>query len=254
MYRPRIIPVLLLRKNVLYKSVKFKEYKYIGDPINAVKIFNELKADELIFLDITASREKRTIRLSLVKDIGEEASMPFAVGGGIKTTEQIRQIISAGAEKVIINNNALENPGFIREAANAFGSSTISVCMDIKKYNNGKKQVRKCNGKSNTKYTPVAFAKMMEEAGAGEIIVQSVDHDGMMDGYDIDLLREISAAVTIPVVGLGGAGNLLHMKEAYRSANLNGLAAGSMFIYHDKKKGVLINYPPKSEIMDIFDR
>lgn len=254
MYRPRIIPVLLIRNKILYKSFKFKEYKYIGDPLNAVKIFNQLNADELIFLDIAASKENRSLQLDLVRDIGEEANMPFAVGGGIRTTEQIRQITGAGAEKVIINSYALENPVFINEAANAFGSSTISVCIDIKKNFDGTNQLRKCNGKCSKQYAPVEYAKMMENAGAGEIIVQSVDHDGTMNGYDIELLREISASVTIPVVGLGGAGNLQHMKEAYRGANLNGLAAGSMFIYHGHKKGVLINYPSETEIMSIFDR
>jgi imidazole glycerol-phosphate synthase subunit HisF len=254
MYRPRIIPVLLLRNNVLYKSVKFRDYKYIGDPINAVKLFNDLNADELIFLDISASKENRTIEVSLVRDIGEEANMPFAVGGGIRTTEQIRQITEAGAEKVIINSFALENPGFINKAAGIFGSSTISVCMDIKTNFPGKKQIRKYNGECSTQYSPVEFAKMIEDAGAGEIIVQSVDRDGAMNGYDIELLREISASVTIPVVALGGAGNLKHMKEAYEGANLNGLAAGSMFVYHGHKKGVLINYPAKSEIMAVFGR
>jgi cyclase len=254
MYRPRIIPVLLLRNNVLYKSVKFKEYKYIGDPINAVKLFNELKADELIFLDIHASREKRTIPVSLIKDIGEEANMPFAVGGGIRTTAQISEIISAGAEKVIINTFALENPGFIYEAANAFGSSTICVCMDVIRNFQGKKYLRKYNGEKFKQYSPAVFAKMMENAGAGEIMVQSVDNDGTMKGYDIELLHEISSAVTIPVVAMGGAGNLKHMKEAYQVVNVNGLAAGSFFIYHDQNKGVLINYPEKNEIRDIFSR
>lgn len=254
MYRPRIIPVLLLRNNVLYKSVKFKEYKYIGDPMNAVKLFNELKADELIFLDMSASRERRTIPVSLIKDIGEEANMPFAAGGGIRTTEQIRQIIGAGAEKVIINTAALENPGFIHEAANTFGSSTITVCMDVKKNFRGKKYLRKNNGEKFKQYSPVVFAKMMENEGAGEIMVQSVDKDGTMKGYDIELLHEISSAVTIPVVAMGGAGNLKHIKEAYQAVNLNGLAAGSFFIYHDQNKGVLINYPSKTEISDIFNR
>jgi cyclase len=254
MYRPRIIPVLLLRNNVLYKSVKFKKYKYIGDPVNAVKLFNELKADELIFLDINASREKRTIPVSLVKDIGEEANMPFTVGGGIRTIGHIREIINAGAEKVIINRYAMENPGFVREAANAFGSATICVCMDVKRNFFGKKHLRKNSGEKFKRYSPVGFAKMMENAGAGEIMIQSVDKDGTMKGYDIELLQEISSAVTIPVVAMGGAGNLKHMKEAYEVINLNGLAAGSFFIYHDENKGVLINYPEKNEINNVFNR
>lgn len=244
----------MIRHNILYKSFKFKEYKYIGDPVNAVKIFNQLNADELIFLDIAATQENRTIEVGLIRDIGEEANMPFAVGGGIRTTEQIRQITEAGAEKIIINSFALENPGFINKAAGIFGSSTISVCMDIQTNFSGKKQIRKYNGENNEQYSPVEFAKMMENAGAGEIIVQSVDRDGAMKGYDMALLREISSSVTIPVVALGGAGNLLHMKEACEGAYVNGLAAGSMFVYHGDKKGVLINYPARNEIMAIFGR
>lgn len=248
MFRPRVIPVLLLKNKGLVKSIAFKNHRYIGDPINAVKIFNDLKADELVFLDILASKENRTISLEFVKNVGEEANMPFAVGGGITTLDQIQDIIAAGAEKVIINTQAVKKPEFIKEAADTFGSSTIVVCMDVKKKFLGKTQTWIFAGEKATGYSPVDFAKQVEASGAGEIIVQSIEHDGMMQGYDIDLIKSISEAVSIPVVALGGAGNLDHMKMAHFKAFANGLAAGSMFVYHGPRKGILINYPTKELI------
>jgi imidazole glycerol-phosphate synthase subunit HisF len=248
MFRPRIIPVLLLRNKGLVKSIKFKNHRYIGDPINAVKIFNDLKADELVFLDILASKQNRTVSLEFVKNVGEEANMPFSVGGGITTLEQIKAIIAAGAEKVVINTKAACEPEFIRTASEAFGCSTIVVCVDVKKKFPGKEQTWFLNGSKPTGIGPVEFAQFMEDKGAGEIIVQSIDRDGTMNGYDIPLIRKISEAVKIPVVALGGAGNIGHMKQAYREGFANGLAAGSMFIYHGARNGILINYPEKAEI------
>ena len=248
MFRPRIIPVLLLKDLALVKSIGFKNFKYIGDPINAVKIFNDLKADELVFLDITASKENRLISLDFVKDVGEEANMPFAVGGGIRSIEDIRKIISAGAEKVVINSYAAENPDFIKEASDTFGSSTIVVCIDVKKKLFGGLQTWTLNGSKSTKFSPVEFARLMEEKGAGEVIIQSIEKDGTMEGYDLNLIKSISESVNIPVVALGGAGKLIHLEEGYQKGFANGLAAGSLFVYQGSKRGVLINYPIKSEI------
>lgn len=236
----------------MVKSIAFKDYRYIGDPINAVKIFNDLKADELVFLDIWASRENRTISLDFIRNVGEEANMPFAVGGGIKTIEQIRDIIGAGAEKIIINTYAAQNPDFIRQASETYGSSTVAVCMDIKKKFIGKEKTWIFNGSSATDFGPVEFAQLMEEKGAGEIIAQSIERDGTMQGYDIELIKKISQTVTIPVVALGGAGNMKHLKEAYVDGFANGLAAGSMFVYHGARNAVLVNYPEKSEILRNF--
>lgn len=247
MYRPRIIPVLLLKNLALVKSIKFKDFNYIGDPINAVRIFNDLKADELVFLDIEATKENRMISLDFVKDVGEEANMPFAVGGGIKSLEDIRKIIGAGAEKVIIGSFAVENPEFIREASVTFGASTISVCIDVKKNLFGKLHVRSANG-SKTACTPIEFAKLMEHNGAGEIIIQSVDKDGTMSGYDVELIKSISKGVSIPVIALGGAGNVNDLKKARTEGFANGLAGGSMFVYQGTKRGVLISYPEKEEL------
>ena len=248
MFRPRIIPVLLLRGNALVKSKGFKDFRYIGDPINAVKVFNDLKADELVFLDIEATKEKRTISTELVMQVGEEANMPFAVGGGIRNLDEIQNIISKGAEKVIINTYAVENPKFIREASDNFGSSTIVVCIDVKKKFFSGKVVWSNSGSKSSKYSPKDFAKLIEENGAGEIIIQSINKDGTMSGYDLDLIKEISTAVTIPVVALGGAGNLDHMIEAYKKGFASALAAGSFFVFQGPKKGVLINYIENSDL------
>ena len=247
MFRPRIIPVLLLKGEGLIKTKKFSNDRYIGDPINAVKIFNDLQADELVFLDIIATKQKRIISLDFVKEVGEEANMPFAVGGGINTIEDIRNIINAGAEKVIINSAALKRPAFIKEAADTFGSSTIVVCIDISKSFLGKKKVKSHAGVKHQFDDPNEFAKIMEEMGAGEIIVQSMDRDGVMNGYDLELLSQISACVNIPVVALGGAGTFEHYIEAVNIAKCSAVAAGSHFVYHGPRNGILINYPNKEQ-------
>ncbi|MEO6656236.1 MAG: AglZ/HisF2 family acetamidino modification protein [Pyrinomonadaceae bacterium] len=247
MFRPRIIPVLLLKDRVLVKSIQFSHHRYIGDPINAVSIFNDLKADELIFLDIEASKNNRLISLDFVKNVGEEARMPFGVGGGVRSIDDIRAIINAGAEKVVINTYAGQNPDFIREASETFGSTTIVVCIDVKKTFNDD-QTWILNGSLSTGYTPLEFAQLMEKNGAGELVIQSIEKDGTMEGYDIDLIRSITSVVGVPVVALGGAGNKEHLTDAYREGHANGLAAGSLFVYQSKKRGVLINYPEKNEL------
>ena len=252
MFRPRIIPVLLLQDNVLVKSIQFKNHKYIGDPINAVKIFNDLKADEIVFLDISATKNNRLISLDFVKNVGEEANMPFAVGGGIKTIEDIQAIIAAGAEKIIINSAAVENPDFIKQAAETFGSSTIVVCIDVKKNMFGKEKQWINNGKKSTTYTPEDFAVLMEKNGAGEIIIQSITNDGSMDGYDLALIEKISRAVSIPVTALGGAKDIADLELAYKQGHATGLAAGSIFVYQSKRRGVLITYPEKEQIDKLF--
>jgi len=251
-YRSRIIPVLLLKNKGLVKSVNFKNHRYIGDPINAVRIFNELKADELAFIDILATKEKRTISVDFVKNVGEEANMPFSVGGGIRTLEDIRKIIEAGAEKVILNSIAGEDPDFVTEAANSFGSSTITVCIDIKKDFFGKEKVWIKAGTKSINSDPVEYARQMEKAGAGEIIIQSIDKDGTMSGYDVNMVKIIAESVTIPVVSLGGAGKWEDLVELNDLISLNGLAAGSLFIYHGERNAILINYPDRDLIQQLF--
>jgi imidazole glycerol-phosphate synthase subunit HisF len=247
-FRPRVIPVLLLRNGGLVKTEGFGKQRYIGDPINAVRIFNDHRADELVFLDILATRERRLISLDFVRDVGEEANMPFAVGGGIRSLQDIRSILSVGAEKVVLNSFAAENPDFIAEAADSFGSSTITVCMDVKQKRFGGPRTWTAGGTRATAYAPEEFARLAQDKGAGEIIVQSIPRDGTMEGYDIDLISRVSKAVTIPVVALGGAGRLDHLRTAYHETHASGLAAGSMFVFHGPKRGVLINYPDRADI------
>lgn len=252
MFRPRVIPVLLLRNLGLVKSVQFKDHRYIGDPINAVKIFNDLKADELVFLDILASKEKRKIMLDFVRNVGDEANMPFAVGGGIRTVKDIKEIINAGAEKVVINTAAVERPDFIREACEEFGSSTLVVSIDVKKKFLGKTQVYTLSGEKATGLDPVEFAQLMEAKGAGEIIITSIEKEGKMAGYDLELTRRVAEAVTIPVIANGGAGNMSHFQEAVKQAHASAVAAGSMFVYHGPRNAVLINYPAAEELRNLF--
>lgn len=247
MFFPRIIPVLLLQNNYLVKSVRFKDYNYIGDPIHAVHIFNDLKVDELVLLDIEASKKGTVIPLDFVKDIAEEARMPFSVGGGIRTLEQIRSLLSIGAEKVVLNTSAAEDPGFVKQASDSFGASTIVVCIDVKKNWLGKDKVYIYGGSKSIGKSPVEYAQEMEHLGAGEIIIQSMDNDGLQSGYNIPLIRSISEAVTIPVVSLGGAGKTEDLKKAFTEGYASAMAAGSMFVYQGNKKGVLINYPGKEE-------
>lgn len=252
MFRPRVIPVLLLKNKGLVKSVRFKDYNYIGDPINAVKIFNDLRADELIFLDILASKENRTIPLPFIENVGDECNMPFSVGGGIKTIADIKKILNAGAEKVIINSYAADNPEFIKEASSEFGSSSIVVCMDTKKNFFGKELVYTMGGTKSSTYTPFDYAKLMQEKGAGELMVNSIENDGMMQGYDLNLIKKISMSVTIPIIACGGAGTYSHLSDGVKSGTASAVAAGSMFVYHGPRKAVLINYPSKNELKQIF--
>ena len=248
MFRPRVIPVLLVQRGALVKTERFRDPRYIGDPINTVKIFSEMQADELVVLDIVASKERRAISVEFVKSVGAEANMPFAVGGGIRSLHQIRDILAAGAEKVVIGSYAAENPSFVREASTHFGASTIVVCVDVKKTWLGIPKVWTMSGSKRTEREPVEFAQRMEEEGAGEILVQSIDRDGTMGGYDIGLIQRIAVSVQIPVIALGGAGTLRHLRAACATGHASAVAAGSMFVFYGPRRGVLINYPERSEL------
>ncbi|GEM55131.1 imidazole glycerol phosphate synthase subunit HisF [Flavobacterium branchiophilum NBRC 15030 = ATCC 35035] len=252
MYKPRVIPVLLLKDYGLVKSINFKKHRYIGDPINAVKIFNDLKADELVFLDINATKDNKIIDLDFVKKVGEEANMPFSVGGGIKTLDNIESILKIGVEKCIIGTFAIENPNFIKDASDRFGSSTIGVCIDVKKDFFGREYVYYRNGSKKANLAIEDFAKLMQEKGAGELIIQSIDNDGTKRGYNLELIDKISKLVSIPIVALGGAKNIDSMQELHKKTVVNGFAAGSMFVYHGNRDGILINYPDKEELKKLF--
>lgn len=252
MLQKRIIPCLLLHKGGLYKTVKFKDPTYIGDPINAIKIFNEKEVDELMFLDIDASAANKEPNFALIEDIASECFMPLSYGGGIKSVEHMKRINSLGVEKFSISSAATSNHRLIRDAADVFGSSSVIVTIDVKKELLGSKKVYIHNGKVNTKLGVIDFVKKMEEHGAGELVINSVDRDGMMAGFDVELLAEIKAQTSIPIIGLGGAGNLQHIAEVFEKANIDAVACGSMFVYQGPLKGVLINYPPRTKIKELL--
>lgn len=253
MFRPRIIPVLLLKNKGLVKTVKFSKPKYVGDPINAVKIFNDLETDELIFLDITATKEARTISPELVKDIGDEAYMPFAVGGGINKIQDVENLIRMGAEKVVMNSAAALNPALITEAANHFGNQSIVVSIDVKKGIFGKYSIFVRSGTIKIETDLISYCKNAESSGAGEIMINSIDRDGTMSGYDLELIKIVTGSVSIPVIACGGAGNLNDFKDAVKISDASAAAAGSMFVFHGPRKAVLINYPERQELIRLFN-
>lgn len=248
----RIIPSLLLHKGGLYKTEKFKKPTYIGDPINAIKIFNEKEVDELMFLDIDVSVGNKEPNYKMIEDIASECFMPLCYGGGVKNVEQMKTIYSLGVEKISISSQAVINPKLIKEAANIFGNQSVVVTVDIKKDFWGNKKVFIYNGKKNTKINPIDFVKEVELLGAGEIVINSCDHDGVMKGYDTELLQEVKLNVKVPIIALGGAGNLNHIKEVFEITKIDAVACGSMFVYQGPLKGVLISYPPYQKIQDIL--
>lgn len=241
MYRARVIPVLLLSGYGLVKTQKFKDPVYIGDPVNAVRIFSEKEADELVLLDIGASLEGREPNYELIAEIGGECLMPMAYGGGVTTLEQVRKLIRSGVEKVVINSAAATNPAVITEAAAIFGSQAIVGGIDVRRSLMRGTRVATHAGSVETGQDPVAQARRLVEAGAGEILLNSIDRDGTMSGYDIPLVKSVADAVDVPVVACGGAGTPEHLQEAI-TAGASAAAAGSMFVFHGKRRAVLINY------------
>lgn len=252
MRRLRVIPVLQYNGVGLVKTVGFKAPKYVGDPINAVKIFNEKEVDELVFIDITATIEKRAPDYKKIEEIAGECFMPLAYGGGITSIEQIKKILNLGIEKVILNTSAAENISLITEAANTFGSQSIVVSVDVKKKLFGGYEVCYQSGKKKLKKTPSQFAREMEAAGCGEIIIYSIDKDGSYTGYDLALIKSISSIVNIPVIALGGASKISDFTEAVLQGGASAVAAGSLFVYHGPHKAVLINYPHQEKLITEF--
>jgi cyclase len=252
MLQKRVIPCLLLHKGGLYKTQKFKKPTYIGDPINAIKIFNEKEVDELMFVDIDATTQNKEPNYKMIEDIASECFMPLCYGGGVKNIEQMKKIYALGVEKISLSSSAVLNPELIKEAASIFGNQSVIVTVDVKKDFWGKKKVFINNGVKNTKLDVIEFIKKVENLGAGEIVVNSVDHDGEMNGYDIELLKEIKQNAKVPIIALGGAGNLNHIKEAFEIAKVDAVACGSMFVYQGPLRGVLISYPPYQKIQEIL--
>jgi len=252
MLKTRVIPVLLLKDGGLVKTLKFDKPKYLGDPINAVKIFNEKEVDELVLLDIRATLERREPNYDLIRDIASECFMPLSYGGGITELEQIRRLLEIGIEKVVLNTAALVNSNFVADAAKAFGSSTIVVSVDVRKNIWGKYEVFSKSGTLNSKETPVDVARKMEAMGAGEIFLNAIDRDGTMSGYDITLIRAVSGGVMLPVVACGGAGGLNDFKVAVEEGKASAVAAGSMFVFHGVHRAVLISYPSPQELKSVL--
>lgn len=245
--RIRVIPTLLLSDGGLVKTVKFKSPKYVGDPINAVKIFNEKEVDELVFLDIQCTAQKRRPDLGLIREIATECYMPLAYGGGITTVAEVKEILKAGVEKVVINSALADNPQLLREASNLFGSQSIVASMDVGKNLFGKYVVYTHNGRKSAGSDPVAYAKAMEAAGAGEIFLNAIHCDGAYSGYDLNLVKQVSSAVNVPVIACGGARHVQDFADAVK-AGASAVAAGSMFVFHGPHKAVLINFPSQETL------
>jgi len=261
MLEKRIIPCLLLKDGLLVKTIGFKEPKHIGEPIYAIKIFNDYEVDELIIVDIMASRitsdkpipQKKSIPLELISRISDESWMPITYGGGISSVDDCNRLFRAGVEKVCINTNALKNPHLVREAAREFGRQSIVVAIDTLQQPDNTYRIFSHCGLRQESPDPLTYALHAEEAGAGEILLNSIDRDGMMNGYDLPLIRSITSKVHIPVIALGGAGKLEDCSRAIHEGGASAAAAGSMFVYFGRKKAVLINYPNRSEIDGIIN-
>jgi cyclase len=252
MLRPRIIPCLLYHDKGLVKTVQFKSLKYVGDPINAVRIFNEKEVDELAFFDIDATVNNEEPNYALIEKLANQSRMPLCYGGGIKFLEQAQKIFSLGIEKIALSSSAIINPKLISEIAERVGSQSVIVVLDVKKRPFGGYEVYTHNGKKSTGINPLIFAAELEKLGVGEIVINSIDNDGMMKGYDLELIKKISHTITIPLTVLGGAGSLNHIKQVIVEHGIIGVAAGSLFVFKGPHKAVLINYPDNLEKQNLF--
>lgn len=248
MLRPRVIPCLLVRNKGLVKTRRFDDDKYVGDPINAVKIFNEKEVDELMVLDLNATSKGTGIDFKLVERLAAECRMPLAYGGGVQTVEQASRLIGLGVEKVTLGAAAFRQPQLLREIARELGSQSVVAVIDAKKKLIGQRwEARILNGREGTGRCPIELAREFEEMGVGEIVINSIDHDGMMDGYDLDLAERVRAAVSVPMTVLGGAGSLADMRALIARLGIIGAAAGSLFVFKGPYRAVLISYPVAAE-------
>jgi len=252
MLKVRVIPCLLLRGKGLYKTKKFKDPVYIGDPVNAVRIFNEKEVDELIFLDIAASLEGNGPNFELLTDISGEAFMPLAYGGGVTTLAEMEKIFKLGFEKIILNTSLFKNESLVKEAVSNFGSQSIVASVDVRKSFWGKYEVFCKSGTQKVDYSPLEACDHAQVLGVGEIFLNSIDCDGLMTGMDISLIKSVSPSVDVPLVACGGAGSLGHLQEAIAVGGASSVAAGSFFVFHGKHRAVLITYPSQKEIEEVF--
>lgn len=248
MLEPRFIPVLLVRGSGLYKTIKFKDPTYIGDPINAVRIFNEKAVDELIVLDIDAHKDANGPRLGFLAEIASEAFIPLCYGGGVRKLTDFEALFRLGVEKVAVNSAAAESMALVEQAAKVFGNQSVVVSIDFRRTFLGRYRRFARGGTSEIKGALESAVREAESAGAGEILVNSIDRDGTMSGYDLELIREASSAVSVPIVACGGAGSLSDMVTAIREGGASAAAAGSLFVFKGKHRAVLITYPDEAQI------
>ena len=254
MLMTRAMPCLLLRNGRLVKTVRFRAPSYVGDPVNAIKIYNEKEVDELILVDITATVEQRPPPFELLAELVDECFMPLCYGGGICRTEDIRRLFGLGIEKVAINSHALTNPEFVREAAEMFGSQSIVVAIDARRGMLGRCAVYTESGRRKWPLDPVRHAHHMEELGAGEILLNAIHRDGTWEGYDLELIRAVSDAIRIPLIALGGAGSVADFGAAVNTGGASAVAAGSMAVYQGSNLGVLINFPTRAQLQAVLEQ
>ena len=252
MLRPRITPCLLISEGGLVKTVAFASPKYVGDPVNAVKIFNEKEADELIVLDIDATVKGQLPNARLISQFASECRMPLCYGGGVRTVEQVKHIVGLGVEKIALGAAAVDTPSFITAAAREIGSQSVVVVLDVRKVKSGRYEVFTHNGRRATGVDPVQAAQSAEALGAGEILVNSIDNDGQMKGYDLELAAQVRQASRLPMSVLGGAGSLADMRALIQRCGVIGAAAGSLFVFKGAYKAVLINYPGEAQKEEII--
>ena len=252
MLQTRIIPCLLLKDDSLVKTVNFKKPAYIGDPVNTARIFNELEVDELVLLDISATNNNRKPNFKILSELANECFMPLAYGGGINNFEDAKKIFKIGIEKIIINSVAFTNPTIIPELADHFGNQAIVASIDVKRNMFGKYQVYSNSGKKNQKVNPVAWAKKLEQLGAGEIILTSINQEGTWKGFDINIIEKISNAVNIPVIANGGASSIEDIGRAVKQGNASAISLGSMVVYQNKGMGVLVNFPDNEKLKRVL--
>jgi cyclase len=252
MLRPRVIPCLLVKNGGLVKTVGFDKPKYVGDPINAVRIFNEKEVDELFVVDIDATVLGREPDYDLIRKLAVECRMPLCYGGGVRGVEQAERLVSMGVEKVALSSAALAEPGLVTRIADVVGGQSVVTVLDVRRDRRGAAAVWTHNGRRDSGKTAGEAAKLMADSGAGEIVVNSIDNDGAMQGYDLALVAEVLAAVSVPVTALGGAGSLAHIRGLFDRFGLVGAAAGSLFVFKGVYRAVLINYPSRAEKDALF--
>ncbi len=254
MLRLRVIPALLIKDDGLVKTIKFSKPRYVGDPINAIKIFNDKEVDEVVILDISATNRYNGINFDLLKRIAKEAFMPLGYGGGIKDVETAKKIFNIGYEKIVLDSAALSNIDLISNIANISGSQSVVVCVDVKRNMFGKFRVFNYVEKKIENLDVIEYVRRVESSGAGELIIYSVDRDGTMQGYELELLQQVTKEVNIPVIALGGAGSLDDFVKAIEQSGVSAVAAGSLFVFYGKHRAVLITYPEKSFLRNILNK